>query len=483
MDVFPTEYSSVAPRASLARAERWLAEDQLVAGGQTILTIDENALEDLIETYVEHDRAGTKELLNLLPTTPDHSLENGGGRSAEDSQTVSSSVPVGDHSAGTGTTGAVFGVPSCAGNSGAITAAGDTTAALSVAKSSPSTTNGSSSCVADKLNDAARILAYNVMNFSFFPDEGNAPWFICSMDGKRIGEDDEAFAITESMRSFEMQLQGRSEIWRDPDFLLGLTEDDLRERVFCRASDAGELPLLGLRLKCLHSWATALKEKGGLGEMLAEATRTSQEDAKPAVDLSCKTSEPLAVCRVARFVAVFCHNIPAFRDLRGEIEFAKRIQLTVSMLHADNLVKFVDLDDPARGITVFSDYRIPQLFLSAGVFQLAAAEETRNGGGATLPGGKNEKPDSGDRPGVKDSTVLAETIRKRQLLEVGCAEEVALRCGTLVGAEALRRRLEERFEQKVLTANVDYFLWKTTVVMDHRGELSFPFHRTRTFCY
>jgi len=56
----------------------------------------------------------------------------------------------------------------------------------------------------DKYSQIARILAYNVMNFSFYPDQGDEPWFIESdIDKKVIGKDDEAFAIVECLNRWE----------------------------------------------------------------------------------------------------------------------------------------------------------------------------------------------------------------------------------------------------------------------------------------
>ena len=53
------------------------------------------------------------------------------------------------------------------------------------------------------------------------------------------------------------------------------------------------------------------------------------------------------------------------------IIFAKRPQLCISMLHGDKLLNFVDVD---RALTVFSDYRLPQLFLSKGIFKILNPE-------------------------------------------------------------------------------------------------------------
>lgn len=308
----------------------------------------------------------------------------------------------------------------------------------------------------DKFSQIARVLAYNVMNFSFYPEDGQERWFI---EGD-IGKDDEALAVTESLRRWEQSGHYkrwlRSEAnagsglkhicWADSAYMLSLTLTDM-EDLFKPATGAGHFPLLDLRLKCLHSLAEGLYSNGGtVSDFLRLCEESSvQDNASPAC--------PVGQIRVGHFVSSLCSRVPAFRDLRyfGEVtlEFAKRPQLTIGMLHGDGLVKFADIEN----LTVFSDYRLPQLFRSKGAMEvLSSAGEVAESGKVPL------------------SAVAHSTL------------EIAIRAATLIVGEHLRKQLSRTRGKPVLGADLDYFLWRKTVELDGKGEL-FPFHRTRTFSY
>ena len=60
--------------------------------------------------------------------------------------------------------------------------------------------------------------------------------------------------------------------------------------------------------------------------------------------------------------------------------------------------------------------------------------------------------------------------------------EICLRSGSIVAAEDLRRKLADLSQKEIKIANLDYYLWRTCVLLDTIKELV-PHHRTRTFCY
>lgn len=56
-----------------------------------------------------------------------------------------------------------------------------------------------------QVEKAAVYLAYNVINFSFYPDKGSRRWFVTGANGKPIGVDDEAHAIVYCLNSAQEQ--------------------------------------------------------------------------------------------------------------------------------------------------------------------------------------------------------------------------------------------------------------------------------------
>ncbi|CAD7966388.1 unnamed protein product [Amoebophrya sp. A25] len=394
--------------------------------------------------------------------------------------------------------------------------------AVSCAKSSPSSSTGETRTDVEngdhikyeyetRLDDIGRILAYNVVNFSFFPDEGAKPWFISG----GIGKDDEAYAITESLKRWEKKLEkgeagGKdkgssimlssevstpsdvssqdqevdpvhsvnittraSSCWRDPSYLLTLTLKDM-EKIFEPDTEAGTLPLLEWRLQCLHSLATGYQASGGLEAMLKEMNVKNDNDMN--IDMENSKITTTTTTTVGRFVSTVCKYVPAFRDIRRGIEFAKRPQLAASMLHADNLVNFSDIEE---SITVFSDYRLPQLFIGVAIFasDLVLEEVDWKVMTSTVQEPRNE-----DRGAT--TTTLHSLVTSHSPIDVETPLETALRAGTIVAAAELLQKLKAKYPERegITMANLDYYLWRTAVDLDGKKELP-PFHRTRTYCY
>lgn len=220
---------------------------------------------------------------------------------------------------------------------------------------------------------------------------------------------------------------------------------------------AGKLPLLELRLKCLRSLATGLYANGtsSIGSV-EEFLRICEEKSISESESSESESEfKSKKIKVGIFNTLLCQHIPAFRDLRGGMEIAKRSQLTIGMLHGDKLVEFEDIEN----LTVFADYRLPQLFRSRGVME------------------------------VIDGNTLNESASKDQQLCIPAHSrlEICVRAATLVIAEKMRILLQEKRATKkdgvnIKSCDLDYFLWRKTVQLDNKGVL-LPFHKTRTFSY
>ena len=309
-----------------------------------------------------------------------------------------------------------------------------------------------------RVGDIARIIAYNVVNFSFYPDKEEVPWWIeIEKGGEKVlvGKDDEFFAITSSFERAEQTFikagdaskygitdEDTGKIWCNYEYLSTLNIEKLEE-IFKPAPDAGKLPLLQLRLNCIHSLAELYK-KMSLEEFihLCEEKSVQKEDGQEE-----KTID------VGIFISLLTKYVPAFRDYRSDIPFSKRPQLTIAMLHKNNLISFSDLEN----LTVFSDYRLPQLFISKGVFEFHDASADRR-------------------------NIMRDIIEKQTPIKAHSKLEICLRCGSIVVAEELRTELCKLTGNEVKIANLDYYLWRTCVLLDSK-ELLLPHHRTRTFCY
>ena len=82
------------------------------------------------------------------------------------------------------------------------------------------------------------FLAFNAVNYSFWPNSGHRRWF-AEIDGKRHGFDDEAFGIMACLtRAMNQGLALDS-----PEVLLALDLPEI-ERIFAPAHEASPLPLL-----------------------------------------------------------------------------------------------------------------------------------------------------------------------------------------------------------------------------------------------
>ena len=293
-------------------------------------------------------------------------------------------------------------------------------------------------------NLAAVLLAWNAINFSYFPDQGETRWSWQHPTTSELhGADDEANGVFAALTHLQSQAQRPL---ASGAFLAGLSASDLREHIFAPAPGAGQLPMLELRARCLNE----------LGNMLADTTPLAFIE-------SCNAS-------AIQFVEALTSSCPLYADvaawtLRGDggsgpginIAFHKRAQLCASMLQNFGVARFNDIG----ALTVFADYRIPQLFRATGVFVL--------------------------------SPRLAGVIGRGDPVAAASSEEIELRAATVYAGELLRSLLEQRMKESASKAaadespqchaNVlDYFLWSEAVRRDVEGSLP-PFHRTRTHAY
>lgn len=266
------------------------------------------------------------------------------------------------------------------------------------------------------------VLAVNAVNFCYWPDRGQQRWWTVAR-GQIAGHDDEALGV---MAAFSEAIDNGVGLL-DGRWLAQMDAPTLRS-LLPPAPGAGELPMLAERAAALAELGRTWLEVGGPLGLLA-----------------------LSKGSAVRFMLEIVRRCPSWEDarvLRGErIRFLKRAQLAASMVygrlggHAP--AAFTDLDR----LSVFADYRLPQLLRAAGVLELSPA--------------------------------LAARIDAGELLKEGSEEEAEIRAVTVHLGERIRVALLPRFPG--LTAiQVDHLLWRTAV--QRQAELP-PFHRCRTTAY
>jgi hypothetical protein len=269
---------------------------------------------------------------------------------------------------------------------------------------------------------AAWLLAYNAMNFSYYPEPGRRRW-AALVDGEVVGADDEALGV---MAALGAALRDGVPLG-DGSHLTGLAAEDL-SALLPTAPGRDPLPLAERRLAGLHELGRAYAAAGGPLALLARGGGDA-----------------------AATVEALVEAMPGWEDRRSlggrDLPFRKRAQLCVAMLHARERAAGRAGFSGMERLTVFADYRLPQILRGEGV--LVLAED------------------------------LAEAIEAGRPLALGSADEVALRAATVVAGEALVAALQARFPEADALL-VDNLLWRWAVQRD----AALPaFHRTRCTDY
>jgi len=192
----------------------------------------------------------------------------------------------------------------------------------------------------------------------------------------------------------------------------------------------GEIPLLKERLHILREIGQILSEKYG-----GRACALVEEAGKRAADL------------VHRLVDDF----PSFKDeasYKGHpVRFYKRAQIFVADLHwSFGGKEWGDLAG-MEGLTVFADYKLPQVLREVGVLRYGPE--------------------------------LAKKVDERVLLPAGGQEEVEIRANTVWAAELIRRSLEG-MGVSLRAFELDSILWHMSKKEGFRAK---PHHRVLTTFY
>lgn len=191
----------------------------------------------------------------------------------------------------------------------------------------------------------------------------------------------------------------------------------------------GELQLMPERHEALKQNFGILKKK--YGGQAANLVKSSAKD-------------------VNSLVYKITSEFPSFDDKAvyegQEVYFWKRAQIFPNDIHfalnGQGLGEFNNMAD----LTVFADYKLPQLFEAHGVFKY-----------------ENE---------------LLQKIKNEEVLSSGSAEEVEIRAHTIYASELLMKELKN-LGRDLTSQQLDWILWN----LSQKMEVSLPHHRTLTIFY
>lgn len=272
------------------------------------------------------------------------------------------------------------------------------------------------------------IFVIDTLNFCFWTPGDATKW--------KVDEQTGYFALCAAIN--RAQKKGIDII--NPEYYSKITVEELKQ--ILRADDGTtEVPLITERVKCLHEVGSKLIQNyEGKFENVIKKSEGSAE----------------------KLLQLIVDEFPCFRDeadFNGErVAIYKRAQILVgdiwSCFRGEGIGKFDDIGK----ITMFADYRVPQVLCHFGALEY--------------------------------SKELLTTLNNDTILENGCAEEVEIRGATIYVVEIVKEKVLEEIELKypeISTQNVnsillDHFLWDYR--RRHAKELEYiPFHKTFSVYY
>ncbi|KAI5467036.1 hypothetical protein BGZ63DRAFT_15105 [Mariannaea sp. PMI_226] len=274
------------------------------------------------------------------------------------------------------------------------------------------------------------IFTMDLLNFSFWSELPDDERFAIEYRGKRWT------GYWSLVAAIQRALKDGIPI-TDPHYWRNEDECNLEslKHVFRSCTDE-EMPLLQERLDCLRE----------AGQVLYEFYDGSITNLLDAADGS-----------AARLVNLLAQDFDCFRDEHrfedGKmIRLLKRAQILVADLWAcfngESYGEFYDIDK----ITMFADYRIPQILISLGALYCC--------------------------PGI------AAAIKDKKLIESGSSWEIQLRSCSIWCVELIRREIKRQHpEAHVNAILIDFFLYDSVKEMEAAGKEPIPHHRTRSIWY
>ena len=220
-----------------------------------------------------------------------------------------------------------------------------------------------------------------------------------------------------------------------------------------RSATEEEIPLFAERAACL-------REAGQILYEVSSNPGTSATNADNIQKYQCSFTNCISTAdgSAAALVNFLVNDFPCFRDhFRFEertVRFYKRAQILVADIWAcfggEGYGAFNDIDK----ITMFADYRIPQMLNSLGCLMFSPSLETK--------------------------------IRAGRILESGENCEIELRGCSIWCVELIRREiLKEHPDATVNAILIDFFLYDTIKEKETTGKLeeTIPHHRSRSIWY
>lgn len=284
------------------------------------------------------------------------------------------------------------------------------------------------------------IFFIDLMNFSFWSDNPEVEYTV-EYEGK---EHTDYWALCSVVR----RALDEGIPLLSAEYLASVSDEDVRH-IF-RSSSSVSLSQLDLRRKHLNDAGSVLLEKfNGSFSYCVEACNHSGQ----------------------RLLELIVANFPSFKDEacfhQIPVSFYKRAQILVADLWACFENKQFGRFDDIDVITMFADYRVPQVLLYHNVLQY--------------------------------SEHLLDHLKDQQTVDPGHSWELEIRGCTIWAVELLRRELERRRHGKRLpvlcctsdaqsfplnSIMIDFFLWDSAEVLKlDDSSRDFPIHRTRTIFY
>ncbi|PSN73328.1 hypothetical protein BS50DRAFT_653801 [Corynespora cassiicola Philippines] len=273
------------------------------------------------------------------------------------------------------------------------------------------------------------IFLMDLLNFSFWSEKPEEERFAVSYREKKWTGYWSLVAAIQRALDDEIPITDPS-FWANED---ECTEEKLRE-VF-RSDTEEEIPMFAERMKCIREAGRILEEE------FDSSVITLIEDAKGSA---------------AALVNLLAEHFNCFRDEgtydKKKVRFLKRAQIFVADLWAafdgEGYGAFNDIDK----ITMFADYRVPQMLHSLGVISYCPPLEGR--------------------------------MRRLEMIESGHSWELQIRGCSIWAIELLRREiLKLEPEAKINAILIDFFLYDLAKEKEKAGEDAIPHHRTRSIWY
>lgn len=266
------------------------------------------------------------------------------------------------------------------------------------------------------------IFTVDTLNFSFWQDE---PRFMVRYLGQEwTGYWSMVAAIN---RALEENIAITSpKLWTDPKF------NEIFKYVF-RSDSQGEIPLFDQRLQVLKEAGLVLLNLNydTFEQILAEVGNSS--------------------LRLVNWLVV---NIPSYNDVaqyKGrEVQFYKRAQILAADLWACGVAQFTDISE----LTMFADYRVPQIL-------------------AVLRC-------------IWYSPNLEKKIQAKDLLPSGSQEDVEIRGCSILSVELIvdaMRSFEGQETSEINSVLVDFYLWDTAKEQENVNTEKIECHRSRSLYY